>query len=118
MILTNKKTYSGVKTAIVKKFRDLIAPHHNKKGFHRKAQAKISYSLAPMDAIVTDAQTRIAQLDAETQQAEIEAILNESHDVTIWEIDLSTEWTERNNPSQITNLREAKLIEAEPQDDE
>ena len=117
MILTNKKEYSNIKTTVIKKFRDLIQPFHGAKGFHPKAQAKISYSFAPMDAIVKDAQSRIAELDPETQQAEIDAIGNEVHNIDVWEIDVSTEWTIKNNGSQITALREAKLIEAEPQEE-
>jgi hypothetical protein len=118
MILTNKTEYQNVKTSVIKEFRDKVSVYHSggKKGFHPRAQAKISYSFAPMDAIVIDAEKRIEALDKDSQQAEIQAIWDEEHNVTVWEIDISLEWTVKNTPDQITKLREAKMIEAGPQD--
>jgi pheromone shutdown protein TraB len=105
MILTGKKVYGNVPVSTIEEFRNKIQPHVNRPKYHPLAQRKIAETFGPLDEIVKAARKRISDGEEEA------VVMAEKHEVTVYEIDTSIEWTVRNTAAQIAELKGAKMIE-------
>jgi hypothetical protein len=115
MELIGKKVYESIKISVVRKFKRLLSDAFGSQRFAPAAQYKIQLAMGEWSELLDDADTRIQAIrtgqlsDAEKADA-IENIENERNDVNAYEVCPITEWSERNTPTQMAQLREAKML--------
>jgi hypothetical protein len=114
--LKGKKLYEDVKISTLRDFRVLLAQCATpQRRFVPAAQVKIDRAQKEWDAILDDANRRIAAIreteDSDEDKATAIALIeNEQYNVYAYEIHPITEWSQKNSPDDMAMLRACKML--------